>query len=825
VKGPGLASAIGLLFTGSGAAGLVYQVIWMRSLGLLFGSDLYGVSIILGTFMGGMALGHLAGGWLCERTARPLFAYGLAELGIGVFALGFPSLLAGSEGVLGDAYRALGPESPRYQALRVLLSAGALLLPTALMGATLPLILRHFARSDARLGQSGGGFYAANTLGALAGTLLAGFVLLPQLGMAKSSACAAALNLAIGGVCSALGWRRPLPPPPAAAPRREASAAERGSAAPAAARAAILAYGISGVGSFALEVVWTRVLLNTTSATVYAFATMLACTLLGIALGSALAARRIDATADALLFFARLELAAAAAIGALCALSPAVPRFFLGLFRAFLAADSSNAGSALVAATLATGVALIGLPALLLGATFPAALRAAAGSARRAGRSSGLLGFANTAGAIAGSLAAGFWLLPALGARGSLAAIAALFAGNGLLLLSARREPLARALRAPAHAGLLAAALALAGLGAALPYRVVLNLHQRAGAEVEILQHAEGVQNTIDVVRSRSGVTSLVIGGNVEADDSETQRRHFVLKAHLPLLFLPEPRRVLVVGLGMGITLQSTLRHPGVERIQVVELSPEIAEAQAVLRHVNGDVLRDPRVALRIDDGRSYMSFARERFDMITADPIHPKVSRVGYLYTEEYYAAVRARLAPGGVVCQWMPLYQIAPMRLRSAVASFAAVFPEATLWYVKNHALLVARGDGAPLLASAADWRRLRERLADPGVHADLAGVGLGDPEPLLARLLLGPAEIRAFAAGETGVPRNTDDSPYLEYFVPADLHYGPADNLRELLRFASDPGAALPGLPPEVAERLRESARGRGERLLAELAAGAA
>ncbi len=813
-----LTLVVGLLFFGSGAAGLVYQVIWMRSLGLLFGSDIYGVSIILSTFMGGMALGQLAGGALCQRIARPLFAYGLAELGIGAFALAFPELLRASEGLLGDAYRELGPASARYQGLRVLLSAGALLVPTSLMGATLPLVLRQFARSDAQLGRSGGGFYAANTLGALCGTLLAGFVLLPHLGMAGSSACAAALNLAIGACCAALGWSREVPRSTAAAPSASVPAPPLSRAA----RAAILGYGISGIGSFALEVVWTRVLLQTTSATVYAFASMLACTLLGIALGSAVAARRIDAAGDALLYFARVELGAAAAVAALCAVSPAVPAFFLGLFRAFLAPDAANAGPALTAATLGTGLALVGVPALLLGATFPAALRAAAPRAASAGRISGWLGFANTAGAIAGSLAGAFWLLPRLGARGSLAAIAALFAANALALLAARAEPLARALRAPAHAALLAGALALGVFGASRPYRVALNFHQRAGAEVLILQHAEGAQNTVDVVRSRSGVTSLVIGGNVEADDSETQRRHFVLKAHLPLLFLPEPRRVLVVGLGMGLTLQATLRHPGVERIDVIELTPEIAAAQRVLAAINGDVLSDARVRLRIDDGRNYMHFSRERYDMITADPIHPKVSRVGYLYTEEYYAAVRARLAARGVVCQWMPLYQIAPTRLRSALASFAAVFPEATLWYVRNHALLVARGDGAPLVDSPADWQRLRERMGDSRVHADLDAVGFGTPEQLLAGLLLGPAEIRAFAAAEPGVPRNTDDHPYLEYFVPADLHSGPADNLRELLRFEADPTAALPGLPADVASRLRELAQGRGARLLAELAA---
>jgi spermidine synthase len=178
-----------------------------------------------------------------------------------------------------------------------------------------------------------------------------------------------------------------------------------------------------------------------------------------------------------------------------------------------------------------------------------------------------------------------------------------------------------------------------------IPYRVILNFNQKILDNSELVYHADGVQNTIDVLRSPSGATSLIIGGNVEADNGYRQRRHFVLKGQLPLLFQEDPRRVLVVGLGMGITLQATTHHPGLERIDVVELSPDILAAQAYLGEVNGRVVENPLVHIEIDDGRLFMKMTPDHFDMITAYPIHPKISRVGYLYTQEYYQSIREYL------------------------------------------------------------------------------------------------------------------------------------------------------------------------------------
>lgn len=326
-------------------------------------------------------------------------------------------------------------------------------------------------------------------------------------------------------------------------------------------------------------------------------------------------------------------------------------------------------------------------------------------------------------------------------------------------------------------------------------------------ADADLLYHAEGIQNTIDVVRSKSGATSLIIGGNVEADNGYRQRRHFVLKGHLPLMLQENPSTVLVVGLGMGITLQATARHPGLDRIDVIELSPDILAAQEYLAEVNGNVLENPLVHVRVDDGRLFMKLTRERFDMITADPIHPKVSRVGYLYTREYYQSIRSRLNEGGVVCQWMPIYQISPLRLRSALKTFVEVFPNATLWYVEGHTLLLAKKDASPI-----DYELLARKFADARVRDDLASIDIHSPVELLGHLIMGPDDIRSFVADAEDVPLNTDDYPYLEYFVPTDLFFTSDDNVRELIRHLGDPADLVANLPSDAAAALSTLSEGR-------------
>jgi spermidine synthase len=806
------------IFLLSGAAGLVYQVLWMRSLGLFFGSDMYGISIILSTFMAGLALGSLLGGRLAQRTNRPLMWYGLAEIGIGLVALPFHAILNSFDPLLTASYGGTAAEVPwSFHALRALLAGGVLLVPTTLMGTTLPLIMRHFVRSRRVLGESGAYFYAVNTLGALLGTLTAGFALLPQLGMAKSTLCAALINLGIGSVCVVLGLRSAVPSEAAIEevtsldplPGMEAKARLH------IANVALIAFGVSGFCSFALEVLWTRILLISFSATVYSFAATLACFLFGIVLGTRLIAKVVDRHTNPVWLFAVLELGCGVSVAVLALALHALPGAFGSLLGALAAALPGGNQHALVVAALVASFPLLVIPASLLGATFPVALRIYTTNVAQVGRRTGNIYAANTLGAVMGSLTGGLVLIPLLGAMASLVLVAALFLGIGLWLASvAPREGLPDLRPRLGVAVITTFACGIAAL--LIPYRVTLNFNQSTLADAELLYHAEGIQNTIDVVRSKSGATSLIIGGNVEADNGYRQRRHFVLKGHLPLMLQSEPATVLVVGLGMGITLQTTARHPGLERIDVIELSPDILAAQEHLGDVNGNVVENPLVHVRIDDGRLFMKLTRERFDMITADPIHPKVSRVGYLYTHEYYESIRSRLNEGGVVCQWMPIYQISPLRLRSAIKSFVKAFPDATLWYVEGHALLVSKLDDSPI-----DYQMLEHNFDDAHVREDLESIDIDSAVALVGHLIMGPDQIRSYIADSIEpVPLNTDDYPYLEYFVPTDLFFTSTDNVREFAKHLAQPAdlaKLVSNLPPQAIAWLEASSESRKQGML--------
>lgn len=813
-SGGAVLAIVGVAFFLSGMAGLIYQVLWARMLGLLFGSDAVATSVVLAVFMGGLALGSFLGGILADRTRRPLVAYGLAEVAIALFALASGSIIDAAQPALASAYQAWGTESRwRWEATRALVAAATLLPPTTLMGTTLPLIVRHLVGQGMTLGGTTARFYAVNTFGAVTGTVLAGIVLLPAIGLSATTWVAVVTNLAIGIVCVVAGLRaRGCAVASPASPGETRATVDQGRG-----RGVLLAIALSGCLALALEVLWTRALAMSFSATVYSFSLMLVCFLLGLFIGSTIIGRRIDRLEDPLGLLARFELGLGASVAGVLLVLEVVPAWYGATFRAAAGLSGGSFAAFGVIAPLFVSACLLAVPTLFLGGTLPLAVLAYGRSQGSVGVAVGRVTAANTLGAIVGALAAGFVLIPTLGTELALAAVALAFVANGTWLkwLAGTGARSRDTLGAIAFVGVLSTVALL------LPYRPVLNFNQQAGARrIEVLYHAEGHSQTIDLLRTlkteaSQPVTSLVIGGNVEADDSLTQRRHFVLKAHLPLMFLERPRDVLIVGLGMGMTLRSTLAHPGVEKVQVVELTREVRQAHAWLGELTGHALEDPRVNVRIDDGRTWLQYSDATWDMITADPIHPKVTGVGYLYTREYYQLVRKHLRPHGVVCQWMPLYQLSPRSLRSAMRSFVEVFPHATLWYVKNHALFVARADDARI-----DYALLARKLAMEPVAKDLATIGVRSAEDFLGLLLLGPDEVRAFVAEDPDAPPNTDDLPYLEYATPREIFARPRDNVAAFLPHARPVPDLIAGLPADVRERLIERAKARPAQLLAEL-----
>ena len=224
-----------------------------------------------------------------------------------------------------------------------------------------------------------------------------------------------------------------------------------------------------------------------------------------------------------------------------------------------------------------------------------------------------------------------------------------------------------------------------------MPQQIVTNLVYASWIPRQVIYHGEGVAHNVDIFKS-GDITTMTINGGGEADNSYPARRQFLLKAHLPLLLHPDPKDVAVVGLGLGITLSATNRNPKVQNIEVIELTREMVEAQRYVEDISGGVLRSSKVHLRIDDGRNFMAMSDRSFDMITADPIHPRNTGVGYLYTQEYYESIKRRLRPQGVVCQWMPMYEMSKRSFDVAFRTFVSVFPNASFWLVGQNGLFVA-------------------------------------------------------------------------------------------------------------------------------------
>ncbi len=754
-----------VLFFLSGAVSLVLQVAWVKHLSLFFGSDARSAAITLSVFMGGLALGSWASSRFSETTRRPLFIYGVCEVLIALSAYSVPVILDALQGPYQSVYLGSfeGSEGAAYL-FKIVTAAAVLLVPTTLMGATLPLVVRAFARTIHSVGYQAGRFYAFNTFGAFAGTLAAGFVMLPYLGTASTVDVAVVVGLLVGFISIlidrylVLESARPSMDP---APSRETGGHSRRPI-------VLLIIALSGAGALALEVIWMRVLVQSFSGTVYAFSIMLASFLFGIYFGSLLVSKSVDKHKNPSEMLTLLQLGLGVSVAALAVAVYTVPTVFSILVWGGTTLSGGAFGPVSIAAQFIVAGILILIPTILLGATFPYAVRVYTGHVSGQALGTGRVLAANTAGSVIGSLAGGFMILPLVGTRGGLVVVGLVFILNALILTASDfKRTTMRAWRKPAYISMLTLTVASMSAAMVLPRQTVANYGLQRSSAPELIYHGDGVSNSVDIVKNDEGNTIMMINGNVEADTTYLQRRHFVLKAHIPLLLHPDPTDVAIIGLGLGVTLSSTTHVPSVEKIRLVELSPEMVRAHEYLRELTGSVLNNPKIHLRIDDGRNFMAMTDESFDVVTADPVHPRISGVGYLYTREYYETIKSRLRPGGVVAQWMPMYNISPKSFDAAFRTFAQVFPNASFWYVRGHGLFVA-GEN-PVKFSC---NRTQSAFDVPAVASDLASIDVRSPEDLAGFLLMDRVHIAQYLERNDDDQIVTDDNAYLEYKTPFEF-----------------------------------------------------
>jgi len=755
----------------SGAAGLIYQVAWGKALGLVFGHTAYAIATVLAVFMAGLAAGSAYLGRWKQSHAEPLKLYAWIELGVA--ATGALSLLglAGVRSLYFAAYPAIHEIKPLLLALRFLGAGLVLFLPTFLMGGTLPILVRGVTGKSNELGSHVSRLYWVNTLGAVAGTIFAGFILLPALGLRLTIACAVALNLLAGLVAQQISRR-------ASNEGAEISGAEPTSSNESTEDLPqvgilflLIVFGFVGATAIAYEICWTRLLATILGSSTYAFTLMLATFLGGIVLGSFLFERWVARGREVtFVTISRTQTWTGLAALLFLAFFKQLPTIVPPILRA----THGTFGGLVLAQFVTSGLAMLPAAAVF-GFNFPAVVVLVTAKVRKAEQSAtvGVAYAANTIGAIGGAIFTGFWLVPMLGSF----RVLALTAGINLILAIALVLPSTqRHVKNLVVNAVLVLLVAIGGFSplfynsALASYSTVLYWNLRQG-QLTLAENAgrfafpfsaDGLNSSIAVIQGENYL-GLTTNGKVDATNRDAPTQ--LLLADLGAVFGPPPRRVLIIGFGSGMTAAALAKYPDVERIDCVEIEPAVLEAARYLETLNRGVLRDPKLHMHVDDARNFLLTSRDKFDLIISEPSNPWIAGVATLFTDEYYAAVRAHLAPDGNFVQWVQGYSLDPADLRMVLATVSRHFPETTLWHAQVVDFMVlARLDTRPM-----NFNRMRELWQNTALREDFAPLELRHPEGILAYYSLDDEAVRKLGAGSV---LNTDDRTLLEYHAPRSL-----------------------------------------------------
>jgi spermidine synthase len=756
-----LALYASLLFL-SGVAALVYQVLWVRQLGLIVGVEVYSITIAVSAFFAGLGGGSAAFGRVADRVKSPARLYAALEVAIAVSAVTTTLLLPHA----GVAFVWMLAHVGLVAWVLPFLLVGV---PAFAMGGTLPVAVR-FATTEAA--SEGGVLYALNTAGGIVGALAASFVLLPWLGIRGSAMAAAVLNLTAAAVAMVADRKNTGRVDAGLAPRAEVRS-----------RTALALYAVAGGVALGYEVVWSQAIGQFVSTRAFSFSIVLAVYLAGLTVGSWLGARFALRVRDPWGVFGLLIAGAGlAAILEFSVLGPWMVEAQTVVVNAVLSATGSIA-MRMYAGFAIAGLGIVFVPTMLLGAAFPMALRLIVG-ARYVGRDVGAVVAANTAGGIVGTLLTGFVLIPRLGLVRTLALLAI---GAVMVGLIAALSGVRRAMKLAV--GAMCVAVVVAAVMTPTDRLANLLLATRGGGTLVFYEEGRGSTVAIAQQRSKDNVfRRLFIQGASNSGDAMPSMRYMRLQAVLPLLVHDgEPKSVMVVGFGTGITAGETLRFPALERRVCVELLPAVVRSGQMFPE-NYKAWSDPKMQIRLHDGRQELMLNGEQYDVITLESPPPSAQGVSNLYSTEFYELAKKRLAPKGIFAQWLPIATQNVEETRGLVRSFLDAFPYATLWTTELHEMLLM-GSEAPIRIDA---RRMQERFSQESVAASLKGVGIDSPAAVLATWVTGREGLERFAADAKPV---TDDRPRVEY--------GPWVRPGEITRVLPEMLALKTAVPVEAAD----------------------
>ncbi len=796
----------------TGTTGLVYQVLWSRFMGGIIGNTHFSITIVVAVFMAGLAIGSYLGGRIADRTARPLRLYGVITVLAGLTCLLVPLLASAGRPLFAYLYQFyIGePQATPLLTVRIVFCALLLLVPTTFMGATLPALSRYFTRRLDQVGGTLGLLYTINTLGAAFGAAITGFVAIPLLGLWGCTLLGVAIDLVLGALIIAM-TRDEERVPVDTAGGTEKDAPATAARLPGPVRLALVAFAISGFANMLLQIAWTKAIVLTIGNSTYAFSLIVTLFIAGIAIGGGAVSLFIDRVRNLPLLLGAVVFVTGALISATIPLLGHFPVLGARWFD-----QISNPGYATFLRAQIIMVSVVILPATIaMGMVFPIVGKIRTQTVETVGSAVGSAYFWNTLGSILGTLVSGFVLIPLLGKVYS-----TLYVGAGISVLlgvivvhqslagsGARRVGIAGALLllvlVPSFIyrpyGVLGSERhfwqpALMSRGAYVYYkgsyygpdgkpRPQEEFVQSMVDLNQVLLYEEGVHAPVAVVKSgRTGEIAMRISGKVEASLApgggyNNDLPHQIMAGHLPMILHPEPRDVLTLGLGGGVTLGTLTLYPEVRTIDSLEISPEVvAAARDYFSSANRGALESDKVRSVIGDGRNHIEYTTQRFDVITSVPSNPWIAGIGNLFTVEFFQACRDRLREGGILCNWIHKINMRGEDFRTVLRTFIEVFGDhAQLWDLGLDCMLI--GSTSPVRFDASRFAAL---IGNAEIARDLESLGVTDAPTFLRHYRLDSSRLRRYVDGG---PTNRDNFPILEFSCPYGLYGHDFDAYRDL------------------------------------------
>jgi spermidine synthase len=738
----------------SGTSALINQLVWIRKFGLVFGVDVYTMGTVLSAFMGGLALGSLIFGRLADKMRNPLRLFIMLELGIGLFAVLFPLTFNGLIYLYTSAIGITGIAGQGEQFIKFAFSFIYLLIPTTLMGGTLPVILKFFVKELRNLGWNISRIYAVNNLGAVIGCGLAGFVIIRYFGLTAALIIGASLNLINAAVVYRISKLRSHEPVLAKyseeAPEAEMNPSNRLSGS--LLRIVLWVFVIEGFATLAYEVLWTRIFIGFSyDKTVYFTSVIVLSFILGLSLGSYLISHWIDRQKNLVTLLALLEITIGlSSLGLLMIFS----RIALGLN---LQRSMFDSWTHIMGKEYLIFFLLLLIPNTLTGMVYPIVSKLYAGNIGVLGRKMGTIGFLDTAGSILGSFAAGFLMIPALGVVKSFLAIVLLNLVLGLILVLFNRNLKTGLKTILASSTLLLALLMLLKA----PNTEYFSWWDKSRVEIwsnfveNIPFYDEGPDATVSI-REYNNYYSLNINGHNTAYTTVKDQIANRMLGYIPYMLHPHPKKAMVVGFGLGFTVESLIQ-PEIDTVEVAEICKGVIKSGHRLNTWNNNVIDNPKVNIHLEDGRGFLFRTPARFDIITSNAIHPRLSN--NIYTRDFYNVCKEKLNKGGIMCQWATPNWLTETEYKAQVKAFIEVFKYCQLWYLNEYSTILI-GSDEPIRI---DYDLISKRFTDPKVQDDLKNVFMTDPCIFSSQYSMEKDELVKYCAG---APSNTDDFPVVEF-----------------------------------------------------------